>query len=58
MMQRVVPGENNQWENWLVILLSLYLFHVRNKNIFWFLFLLLLFCKEAGNDFVEKIASN
>jgi len=30
------------------------LLHVNDESIFWFLFLLLLFWKEAGNAFVEN----
>jgi hypothetical protein len=30
------------------------LLHDDDEGIFWFLFLLLLFCKEAGNAFVEN----
>jgi hypothetical protein len=58
MMLNPEAGENNLWKNCLIRQLGLYLFHDNYKNILWLLFLLLLFWKEAGYAFVEKLASN
>lgn len=54
MMQHPVAGKNNYGRCWLQSIESLHLFYDRNAILFWFLFLLLLFWKEAGIAFVEN----
>jgi hypothetical protein len=55
MMRKAVGAENNLTRlRGFIDRENIYLFYDNDKGIFRFLFLLLLFWKEAGNTFVEN----
>ena len=54
MMQKVAGKENNLKCCWFSQLQKLHLLYDDRNGIFWLLFLLFLFWKEAGYAFVDK----